>query len=104
MAARCCSRAAAAPGGGGGGGAGVTDPSFATNIYPKLQRAGAGGLGCANCHTLTGPAAVLKFDDPAGTVLANITAIAGVINATTPADSLILKRPLYEAPPLPQDH
>jgi hypothetical protein len=91
-------------GGGGGGGGNVTDPSFATNIYPKLQRAGAGGLGCANCHTLTGPAAVLKFDDPAGTVLANITAAVGVVNSASPADSLLLKRPLYEAPPTPQDH
>ncbi|HEY5948860.1 MAG TPA: hypothetical protein VIV40_25390 [Kofleriaceae bacterium] len=91
-------------GGGGGGGSNVTDPSFALNIYPKLQRAGQGGLGCANCHTLSGPAAVLKFDDPPGTVLANMTAIAGVINSAVPADSLLLKRPLYELPPTPQDH
>jgi len=91
-------------GGGGGGGMTVTDPSFATHIYPKLQRAGAGGLGCANCHTLSGPAAVLKYDDPAGTVLAAITARTGVLNAATPANSLLLKRPLYEAPPTPQDH
>jgi hypothetical protein len=91
-------------GGGAGGGAAVTDPSFATHIYPKLQRAAQGGLGCANCHTLTGPASVLKYDDPAATVLANITARPGVINITTPADSLLLVRPLYEAPPAPQDH
>jgi len=93
-------------GGGMGGnmGGAVTDPSFAMHIYPKLQRAAAGGLGCANCHTLSGPAAVLKYDDPAATVLANITARPGVINATTPADSLLLVRPLYEAPPTPQDH
>ncbi len=92
-------------GGGGGGGSGnVTDPSFAMHIYPKLQRAGEGGLGCANCHTLTGPAAVLRYDDPPATVLASITARPGVINATTPAESLLLVRPLYEQPPLPQDH
>ena len=91
-------------GGGGGGGMNVTDPTFAMHIYPKLQRAGAGGLGCANCHTLTGPAAVLKYDDPAGTVLASLTARPGVINAVTPADSLLLKRPLYELPPAIQDH
>jgi hypothetical protein len=91
-------------GGGGGGGNNVTDPSFATDIYPKLQRAGAGGLGCANCHTLTGPAAVLKYDEAPGTVLANITAIPGVINATTPEASLLLVRPLYELPPALQDH
>jgi hypothetical protein len=91
-------------GGGVGGGGNVTDPSFAMHIYPKLQRAGAGGLGCANCHTLSGPAAVLKYDDPAGTVLANLTARPGVINSVAPADSFLLKRPLYEPPPAPQDH
>lgn len=91
-------------GGGGGSGTDVTDPSFAMHIYPKLQRAGAGGLGCANCHTLSGPAAVLKYDDPAGTVLANLTARPGVINAIAPADSFLLKRPLYEPPPAIQDH
>lgn len=91
-------------GGMAGGGGANTDPSFATDIYPKLQRAATGGLGCANCHTLSGPAAVLKFDDPAATVLANITARPGVINAAVPADSLLLVRPLYEVPPIPQDH
>jgi hypothetical protein len=90
--------------GGDGGGTNVTEPSFATHIYPKLQRAGVGGLGCANCHTLAGPAAVLKYDDPPGTVLAAMTARPGVINSVTPADSLVLKRPLYEPPPTPQDH
>lgn len=89
---------------GAGMGSGVTDPSFATDIYPKLQRAAQGGLGCANCHTLSGPAAVLKYDDPAATVLANMIAATGVINTTTPADSLLLKRPLYEQPPATQDH
>ena len=83
---------------------GVTDPLFAMHVYPKLQRAALGGLGCANCHTLGGPAAVLKFDDPAATVLASLTARLGAINVTTPADSLILKRPLYELPPAIQDH
>jgi hypothetical protein len=75
---------------GGGGGTNVADPTFEQNIYPKLQRAAMGGLGCANCHTLTGPAAVLKYDEPAATVLANMTAAPGVINLTTPADSLLL--------------
>jgi hypothetical protein len=91
-------------GDGGDGGMNITDPSFAMHIYPKLQRAGAGGLGCANCHTLSGPAAVLKYDDPAGTVLASLTARPGVINALVPADSLLLVRPLYEPPPALQDH
>lgn len=91
-------------GNGNGGGANITDPSFAMHIYPKLQRAGEGGLGCANCHTLTGPAAVLKYDDPPGVVLASITARPGVVNAAAPAESLLLVRPLYEPPPTPQDH
>jgi hypothetical protein len=89
---------------GGGGGSNITDPSFAMHIYPKLQRAAQGGLGCANCHTLTGPAAVLKYDDPADVVLANMKAATGVIDLTTPASSLLLVRPLYEQPPTPQDH
>jgi len=90
-------------GGGAGGGAAITDPSFATHIYPKLQRAALNGLGCANCHTLSGTAAVLKYDEPAATVLANITARTGVVNTAVPADSFLLKRPLYEPTP-PQDH
>lgn len=89
---------------GSGSGTTVTDPTFEANIYPKLQRAAMGGLGCANCHTLTGTAAVLKYDEPAATVLANMKAATGVINLTTPADSLLLKRPLYELPPAIQDH
>ena len=91
-------------GGMGGGGGGNNDPTFATHIYPKLQRAALGGLGCANCHTLTGPAAFLKYDEPAATVLASLMARPGAINATVPADSLLLKKPLYEQPPATQDH
>lgn len=91
-------------GGGGGGGGNVTDPSFAMHIYPKLQRAALGGLGCANCHTLTGPGAVLCYDDAPGIVLANMTARLGVLDPVTPAESLLLKRPLYEPAPAPQDH
>ncbi|HTR52285.1 MAG TPA: hypothetical protein VMJ10_16335 [Kofleriaceae bacterium] len=72
----------------------ITTPSFATDIYPKLQSAGNGGLGCANCHTAGGPGEVLKYDDPEATVYANIMA-ANVVNTTTPASSLILVNPLY---------
>ncbi|MEO8553766.1 MAG: hypothetical protein ABI678_27525 [Kofleriaceae bacterium] len=81
-----------------------TDPSFATDIYPRLQKAAKGGLGCANCHTPNGPAAVLPYDnaDPA-IVLAAIKAAANVINPTTPAASLFLTNPLYEITP-PQNH
>ena len=83
---------------------GPTDPTFGADIYPRLQKAGSGGLGCANCHTAGGTGAVLQYDLPAATVLANMKAIAGVINLTTPASSLLLVRPLYEQPPTPQDH
>jgi hypothetical protein len=82
----------------------VLDPSFATDIYPRLQKASAGGLGCGGCHTANGLAAVLPYDnvDPAVT-LAAIKAAAGVINLTTPATSLFLTNPLYETTP-PQNH
>jgi hypothetical protein len=79
-------------------------PSFATDIYPRLQKAANGGLGCANCHTAGGPGAVLVYDDPAALVLTNIKAIAGVVDLATPASSLLLTKPLYELPPLPQNH
>lgn len=94
-----------AGGGGGGGGAAMPNPNptFATDIYPRLQRAAQGGLGCANCHTANGPAAILPYDAPAATVLANISTLQA-INLTTPATSLILVRPLYEAPPAVPDH
>jgi len=82
----------------------IVDPSFATDIYPRLQKASKGGLGCANCHTANGPAAVLPYDDtdPAVT-LAKIKALPNVIVAATPATSLFLTYPLYEITP-PQNH
>jgi len=78
----------------------VTNPSFATDIYPKLQSAANGGLGCGNCHTAGGPGAVLKYDDPEATVYANILAAPGVVvtNPVPPAtvaSSLLLVNPLY---------
>lgn len=90
-------------GGMGGGGTAITNPKFTTDIYPKLQKAAAGGLGCANCHTLGGPAGgVLKFDDTPTVTLASMTAITGVLDLTTPALSLFLTKPLYE--PAPYNH
>ncbi len=90
----------------GGPGGNVLDPKFEGEIYPRLQKAALGGLGCANCHTLGGPGAVIKFDDPAATVLANLLPAApgGRIDTVTPADSLLLTKPLYELAPLPQNH
>jgi hypothetical protein len=81
----------------------ITDPLFATDIYPRLQTAAKGGLGCANCHTANGPAAVLPYDGTPTATLAAIKAAAGVINLTTPAASLFLTNPLYEITP-PQNH
>ncbi|MDB4954076.1 MAG: hypothetical protein JWO36_1645 [Myxococcales bacterium] len=92
----------------GNGGAGSAqpplDPKFSTDIYPRLQKAASGGSGCANCHTAGGPGAVLKYDDPADLVLTNMKAITGVLDLVTPANSLLLKKPLYELPPAVQDH
>ena len=73
----------------------ATDPHFSTDIYPKLQKAANGGLGCANCHTAGGPGAVLIYDDPPATVLTKMMAATGVIDLTTPANSLLVKNPLY---------
>lgn len=90
---------------GGTGGPGATpppaNPTFAAHIYPRLQKASAGGLGCANCHTLGGTAGgVLRFDDPADVTLASMVARPGVIDLVAPALSLFLTKPLYEPPPV----
>jgi hypothetical protein len=82
----------------------VTDPSFKDDVYPSLQRAAAGGLGCANCHTAGGPGAVLVLDDGAPAVMARLSATLGVIDTTTPASSMFLTKPLYELPPTIQNH
>ncbi|HEY6038349.1 MAG TPA: hypothetical protein VIV58_28900, partial [Kofleriaceae bacterium] len=62
-----------------------------------------GGLGCANCHTANGPAAVLPYDGTPDVTLAAIKAASGVINLATPATSTFLTYPLYEVTP-PQNH
>jgi hypothetical protein len=85
------------------GGTTITNPKFTTDIYPRLQKAAAGGLGCGNCHTLGGPAGgVLRFDLGAQPTLDAMKAITGVIDLTTPANSLLLTKPLYE--PAPYNH
>jgi len=90
-------------GGMGDGGGTVTTPKFTTDIYPKLQKAAAGGLGCANCHTAGGPAtAQIHYDDGAATTLTNMKAIPGLLDLTTPALSRFLTKPLYE--PAPYNH
>ena len=80
------------------------DPSFAADIYPRLQKAANGGIGCANCHTTGGTGAILILDAGAQQSLANIMARPGVLDAVAPANSLLLTKPLYEQPPTPQNH
>ncbi len=78
-----------------------TQPSFATDIYPRLQTASNGGLGCANCHTATGPAGAnaLPYDGTSAATFTLVTTTAGVVVLATPATSLILTNPLYSATP-----
>jgi len=89
--------------GGAIAGAAAADPTFAANVYPRLQKAANGGVGCANCHTANGAGAILVLDAGAQTTLANLLARPGVIDAVTPANSLLLTKPLYEPTP-PQNH
>jgi hypothetical protein len=89
--------------GGGGGGGGNLNPKFATDVFPRLQTAAKGGLGCGNCHTLGGLGGVLVFDGTATTVLEAMKAIPGVIDLVAPGSSLLLTKPLYEPTP-PQNH
>jgi hypothetical protein len=86
----------------GGGGPAVPpgQRTFTGDIHTRLQRASAGGLGCANCHTLGGIGAVLQFDLPVAEAHAAILARPGVIAPpATAAQSLLLTKPLYEDPP-----
>lgn len=85
-----------------GGGEGMPAPgsrSFTADVYPRLQTAANGGLGCANCHTTGGVAAVLPYDLPAMMTYDAIMARTGVVDTTTPAMSKLLTKPLYEEPP-----
>ena len=76
------------------------NPKFGMHVYPRLQKAAVGGLGCANCHTQGGLAGgVLQFDLPPDLVLQNMIARPGDVNIETPAESLLLTKPLYEPPP-----
>jgi hypothetical protein len=74
-------------------------PKFATEVYPIFQKASKGGQDCASCHTAGGLGAVLVLDDGADQVFARLTGNLQYVNLATPADSLILRRPLYETPP-----
>lgn len=73
--------------------------TFTADVYPRLQTAANGGLGCANCHRMGGVAAVLPYDLPVMMTYDAIMARPGVVNLTAPADSMLLTKPLYEDPP-----
>jgi hypothetical protein len=88
----------------GGGDDDMTPPagarSFTTDVLPRLQKAANGGLGCANCHTAGGVAAILQYDLPVADAYAAIMGIPGVVNPPETAEqSLLLSKPLYEDPP-----
>ena len=88
----------------GGGDDDMTPPAgartFTADVHPRLQKAANGGLGCANCHTAGGIAAIPQFDLSVAEAHAAIIARLGVVNPpATAATSLLLTKPLYEDPP-----
>jgi hypothetical protein len=87
-----------------GGGGTPLNPRFATDVFPRLQTAANGGRGCANCHTVGGTGAIAVFNALPADVLASLKAKPGLIDLASPADSLLLTKPLYEPPPAPQNH
>jgi len=91
-------------GGTGGGGGSPANPRFVADIFPRLQTAANNGRGCANCHAVNGVGSVAVFNALATDVLAAMKAKPGMIDLTTPASSLLLTKPLYEAPPAVQNH
>lgn len=75
-------------------------PTFDRDVYPLLARASQGGQGCANCHTAGGAAgAILVLDDGVANVFARLTGNPLYVDKTTPKNSLLLTKPLYESPP-----
>jgi hypothetical protein len=90
--------------GAGGGGAGTPTPRFAADIFPRLQTAANGGRGCANCHTAGGLGAIAVLNTLPADVLAALKAKPGLLDLATPANSLLLTKPLYEPAPAPQNH
>jgi len=88
---------------GNGGGGNAANPRFA-DVFPRLQTAAIGGRACVNCHAPDAPAAVLVMNALPAVVLATMKAKPGIIDLTTPANSLLLTKPLYELPPTPQNH
>ncbi len=80
------------------------NPRFAQDVFPRLQTGANGGRGCVNCHTIGGQAAVAPFNALPADVLESLKLKPGLIDLATPENSLLLTKPLYEPPPLPQNH
>lgn len=77
--------------------------SFENDIYPRLQKASEGGLGCASngCHTAGNPFVMAR---PATEVFAELTNPARLgsgplLDLATVENSLFLMNPVYEDPP-----
>lgn len=67
-------------------------------VHRILQRGAEGGAGCANCHTAGGSAGLLPFDLEPADLYSALTARPDVVDTGSPADSLLLSKPLYEVP------
>jgi hypothetical protein len=89
---------------GGGNGGNPLNPKFVQDIYPSLQTAANGGIGCAGCHGPGLSGAIMVVNALAADVLAALLAKPGLIDLAAPANSLLLTKPLYELPPALQNH
>lgn len=86
----------------------IQNPKFKTDIYPRLQSATIGGLGCGDCHNNNNTQVPIVYTDDVTTTYNNIIAAGTAIIADptvdpTLATSRLLTMPLYEAPTVPKD-
>ncbi len=91
-------------------------PTFSTDIFPTLGRPSIDprGLACTACHNqlaVAGQMVPIAFDGfPSAAYSAMLLRateqVPGekIVDLETPEQSLLLRRPLYEAPPATQDH
>lgn len=80
----------------------IENVNFETQVYPLFLPVNQGGLGCQGCHTNQGGAApsggLNLYGGPAAAYAAlNPAQYPERVNVQTPAESYLLKRPLYEA-------
>ncbi len=86
----------------------VGDVDFDTQVYPLFLPVAQGGFGCIGCHTNQGgaiPAGGMNLYGGADIAYASLNPAnyPQRVNLTTPADSYVLTKPLYEAEG-PQNH